>query len=239
MAIGLSPVKALRLEILISGYAIHGVAQLFAIAQRLAIAAAVEKPLQSLRHEGEIIHGPFMSVPVQPFQIIASSGAVLRRRGPTSARAHRDGALGIPGQNLFQPNIQHPAGREVVFVPEPLAVMQTEPRKRDLLRILVEGNAATQWRPIVPSVNAETMEMFPAPVEGQLENFMELGDAGFAAHQEAPPNQGTDVPKHDSKLIKVKVCHLRSLPAPPETAQPLPPESSALLLQGQNPWDQE
>jgi len=38
---------------------------------------------------------------------------------------------------------------------------------------------------------------------------MELGDAGFAADQEAPPNQGTDVPKHYSKLIKV--CHLRSL----------------------------
>lgn len=39
---------------------------------------------------------------------------------------------------------------------------------------------------------------------------MELGDAGFAADQEAPPNQGTGVPKHDSKLIKF--WHLRSLP---------------------------
>ena len=58
-------------------------------------------------------------------------------------------------------------------------------------------------------MDAEAVEMFPAPVEGQLENFMELGDAGFAADQEAPPNQGTDVPKHYSKLIKV--CHLRSL----------------------------
>ena len=88
------------------------------------------------------------------------------------------------------------------------AVMQTEPRKRDLPRILVEGNAPTQRRPIVP-VHGCGGEMFPAPVEGQLENFMELGDASFAADQEAPPNQGTDVPKNYSKLIKA--CHLRSL----------------------------
>ena len=212
LAIGLSPVKSLGLEILIRGYAIHGFAQLFAIAQRLAIAAGVEKPLQRLRHEGEIIHGPFVSVPVQPFNIIASSVAVLRRRSPTSARAHRARVLGIPGQNLLQPNVQRPAGREVVFVPEPLAVMQREPRKRELPRILVEGNAATQRRPIVPSMDAKAVEMFPAPVEGQLENFMELGDASFAADQEAPPNQGTDVPKNNSKLIKVR--HLRSLQDP-------------------------
>jgi hypothetical protein len=39
---------------------------------------------------------------------------------------------------------------------------------------------------------------------------MELGDAGFAADQEAPPYQGADIPKDYSKLIKF--CHLRSLP---------------------------
>jgi hypothetical protein len=54
----LSPVKSLGLEILIGSHAIQGLAQLVAIAQRLAIAAGVEKPLQGLRHEEEIIHGP-------------------------------------------------------------------------------------------------------------------------------------------------------------------------------------
>lgn len=58
MAIGLSPVKSLGLEIPIRGYAIHSFAQLFAIAQRLVIAviaAGVEKALQSLRHEGAVM----------------------------------------------------------------------------------------------------------------------------------------------------------------------------------------
>lgn len=39
---------------------------------------------------------------------------------------------------------------------------------------------------------------------------MELGDASFAADQEAPPNQGTHVPKSYAKLMKFS--HLRSLP---------------------------
>jgi len=59
-------------------------------------------------------------------------------------------------------------------------------------------------------MDAEAVEMFTAPVEGELENLMELGEAGFATDEKAPPTQGTDVPKHDSQLIKV--CHLRSLP---------------------------
>ncbi len=52
--------------------------------------------------------------------------------------------------------------------------------------------------------------MFTAPVEGQLENFMKLSDAGVGRDQEAPPDQGTDIPKHYAKLIKF--CHSSSLP---------------------------
>jgi hypothetical protein len=39
---------------------------------------------------------------------------------------------------------------------------------------------------------------------------MELGEAGFAADQEAPPNQRAHIPKHHYELIKF--CHLSSLP---------------------------
>ena len=39
---------------------------------------------------------------------------------------------------------------------------------------------------------------------------MKLGDAGFGRDQEAPPDQGTDIPKHYAKLIKF--CHSSSLP---------------------------
>jgi hypothetical protein len=59
-------------------------------------------------------------------------------------------------------------------------------------------------------MNMEEVEMFTAPGEGQQKKFMELSEAGFAADQEAPPNQRAHIPKHHSKLIKI--CHLSSLP---------------------------
>lgn len=52
--------------------------------------------------------------------------------------------------------------------------------------------------------------MLTAPGEGPQKNLMELGEAGLAADQEAPPNQRAQIPKHHSELIKF--CHLSSLP---------------------------
>jgi hypothetical protein len=63
---------------------------------------------------------------------------------------------------------QSPTGREVIFITEPLAVTQAEPGKRDLPGILVEGNAATLRRPIAPSMDAEEVEMFTAPVARKI-----------------------------------------------------------------------
>jgi hypothetical protein len=77
-------------------------------------------------------------------------------------------------------------------------------------------------------MDAEAVQMFSAPVEGQLENFMELGDAGFAADQEAPPYQGADIPKDYSKLIKF--CHLRSLPDHARNLHNLSPRNLPLSI---------
>jgi hypothetical protein len=84
--------------------------------------------------------------------------------------------------------------------------------------ILIGGNATTLWHTLVLSVNAEEVKMFTAPVEGSLENFMELSDAGFGRDQEAPPDQGTDIPKRYSKLVKFR--HSSSLPDMPANRTP-------------------
>jgi hypothetical protein len=57
---------------------------------------------------------------------------------------------------------------------------------------------------------------------------MELGQAGFAADLEAPPDQRAYIPKHDSKLINF--CHLSSLPDIPRKLHGLPPDSFSLHL---------
>src|ERR1035437_6098677 len=107
-------------------------------------------------------------------------------------------------------SIQRPTGREVVFIPESLAFMQPEPGKPDLTGIFTESNSAILRNSVVPSMNMEEVEVFTVPGEGQQKKFMELGEAGLAADQQAPPNQRAHIPKHHSKLIKL--CHLSSLP---------------------------
>jgi hypothetical protein len=88
--------------------------------------------------------------------------------------------------------------------------MQPEPGKPDLTGILTEDDSAILRNSAVPSMNMEEVEMLTAPGESPQKNLMELGEAGLAADQEAPPNQRAHVPKHHSELIMF--CHLSSLP---------------------------
>ena len=99
--------------------------------------------------------------------------------------------------------------------------MQLEMRKRDLPGILVEDQAAQLRTAVVLPVNAETVNVFAAPIEDQLKNLMELGDAGFSGDQETPPDQWTRASEHDSKLLKLG--HGRSLPKPAPEFPATPP----------------
>lgn len=67
---------------------------------------------------------------------------------------------------LVESNIQRPAGREVVVIPEPLPAMQTELRERDIPGVLVEHYAAQLGDAVIPPVNVETVQVLPTPVEG-------------------------------------------------------------------------
>jgi hypothetical protein len=96
--------------------------------------------------------------------------------------------------------------------------MKPEPRKPDLTGILTEDNSPILRNSVVPSMNMEEVEMLTAPGESPQKDFMELGEAGFAADQEAPPNQRAHIPKHHSELIKF--CHFSSLPNLPRGTAP-------------------
>ena len=192
------------------GHAVDRFAQFFEITHCVAVAAGVEKMLHGIRQEQTVLDRDTQPVRVQPLQIVHGASTVIRRRGPASAGAYRQGMLRIPRKCPFQPHIQHLTGREVVFIPEPLAIMQPEPRKPDLTGILTEDDSAMLRNSVVLSMNMEEMEMLTAPGESPQKNLMELGEAGFAADQEAPPNQRAHIPKHHSELMKF--FHLSSLP---------------------------
>ena len=45
------------------------------------------------------------------------------------------------------------------------------------------------------------MQVFAAPIEGSLKDFMEFGETGFADHEQSSPNQRTHAAEKDTKLI--------------------------------------
>lgn len=61
------------------------------------------------------------------------------------------------------------------------------------------------------------MHMGVAPAHHRLKNRVELGDGGIAAHQETPPNQGTDLEEYDAELIDVghdRILRVWNFPKP-------------------------
>jgi hypothetical protein len=43
--------------------------------------------------------------------------------------------------------------------------------------------------PIGRAMDKEAMQMFAAPIEGPLKDFMEFAEKGFADHEQAPPHR--------------------------------------------------
>ena len=50
-------------------------------------------------------------------------------------------------------------------------------------------------------MDMEAVEMFAAPIEGTLKNFVGFGDSGVGCHEQTPPYQRTYATKHDAKLV--------------------------------------
>src|SRR6202011_2364134 len=73
------------------------------------------------------------------------------------------------------------------------------------------------WNPIGRAMYKEAVQMFAAPIEGTLKNFMEFAETGFADHEQAPPHQRTHSAEHYAKFIDRKgrygrFRHVGSLP---------------------------
>jgi hypothetical protein len=47
----------------------------------------------------------------------------------------------------------------------------------------------------------EAVQMFAAPSEGILKDFMEFSDTGFADHEQSPPHQRTHAAEHYAMLM--------------------------------------
>jgi hypothetical protein len=79
--------------------------------------------------------------------------------------------------------------------------MQTETGKWHPSGILPKDYTAQTSNPIGSAMDKEAVQMFAAPIEGTLKNFVEFGDTGVARHEQTPPHQRTHAAKHDAKLV--------------------------------------
>src|SRR2546427_10172048 len=108
-------------------------------------------------------------------------------------------ALGIKGQRRFKAHVALPLGIIIVDVPETLVPLEAEATQHDMARI---GAVAA----IILAKNVETMQVFVAPIEDDLEYEVELGQGGVTSDQESTPDERTDAPQDDAQLIDVRVC---------------------------------
>src|SRR5580700_2796621 len=88
LPIHLAALKPFRLEFLIGFHALNRLTKLVEVADGLTISIGIDEPLHSLRHNGQVLER--ISVPIQSFQIIPRSTAILRRCRPSAAGAQRN-----------------------------------------------------------------------------------------------------------------------------------------------------
>ena len=136
------------MEILVGFHPFDRLTQFVQIANGVTVAIGIKKPPHGFSHDVELIDGQVASMPIPALKIIQGSGAVFRRRSSAFADTGWKNAVGIKRQSSLQPNVQLPIGREVVFIAEALAAMQTETRKRHPSGIFPEDNAAKTRNPI-------------------------------------------------------------------------------------------
>ena len=74
--------------------------------------------------------------------------------------------------------------------------MQTKTAKRHASSIFFKDDAAQTANPIDRAMDKKAVEMFAAPIEGTLKNFVEFGHSSVAGHEQTPPHQWTHATKH-------------------------------------------
>ena len=91
--IHLTALEPLRLKLVIGLHPLDRFTKLIKIADGLAVAIAIQDPLDSLCHHGQVLKRK--SVPVQSFQVVASAAAILGRRRSPPGSAQRNRSTGV------------------------------------------------------------------------------------------------------------------------------------------------
>ena len=90
---------------------------------------------------------------------------------------------------------------EIILVKKPLVDAETELSKKHFPGVGRERGAAHPAHAVLLATNHETVEMKVAPIECDLEQLVQRGDAAVAAHVRTPPNRRIDPEEQEMELV--------------------------------------
>jgi len=104
--------------------------------------------------------------------------------------------------NLLKTNVQDPAVREIVLVEKSLTSAQLKIAEPGLEGVVREADTTAAGNAVGFAMDAKSVQMEVTPAHRCLENTVQRGDAGLTTDQKASPNQWTDGPQHNAKLVE-------------------------------------
>jgi hypothetical protein len=124
-------------------------------------------------------------------------------RSSPASRTARIALRRVEGHDLLKPDLVPPKGVEIVLAEEALARAEAEISEANQLGIVAKGDAAGVGNAIVFAVDDEAVEVGVGPIEGSLEEVVELGDRGITADKEVTPDERADPAKAAAELVDV------------------------------------
>src|SRR5260370_22479749 len=90
---------------------------------------------------------------------------------------------------------------EILLVKKALVNAETELGEKHFPGVGHERRAADPGQTVLLATNHETVEVKVAPIECDLEQFVQRGDAAVAAHVQTPPNGRVNLEEQDVELV--------------------------------------
>ena len=90
---------------------------------------------------------------------------------------------------------------EIILIKKPLVDAETKLRKKHFPGVGRERGAAHPVHVVLLATNHKTVEVKVAPIECDLEQAVQRGDAAVAAHMQTAPNRRVDLEEQDVELV--------------------------------------
>jgi hypothetical protein len=115
---------------------------------------------------------------------------------------------GVPGKTggyaAFEADLMLPQIAKIILVKKPLIDAETKLGKKHFPGVGRERGAAHPAHAVLLATNHKTVEVKVAPIECDLEQSVQRGDAAVAGHVQTPPYRRVDLEKQDVELVNFR-----------------------------------